>query len=111
MYAGPHPAGGPELGDLLKELVVHVPEEAQPRGEGVDVEAALQRLLDVAHAVGEGEGQLLRGGRAGFADVVAADADGVPLRHMLGAVLDRVDDELDTGAAADKRIRSERETP
>src|SRR3989454_5934169 len=30
----------------------------------------------------EREGQFLHGRRAGFADVIAADADGVPLRNM-----------------------------
>ena len=75
---GPHAAGGAELGDLLEKLVVDIPEEAEARGEGVDIEAALERFLDVAHAVGDGEGELLRGGGAGLADVVAADGDGVP---------------------------------
>ena len=50
--------------------------------------------LDVLHAVAQGEGEFLRRGRAGFADVVAGDRDAVPSRHVLRLELDRVDDEL-----------------
>ena len=70
---GPEHAGRPVLGDLLEQVVVGVEEEAQPRGEVVDSHAAGQALVDVVEAVGQGEGQLLHGGRAGLADVVAAD--------------------------------------
>ena len=35
---GPDAARGPELGDLLEEVVVGGEEEREPRGEGVDVE-------------------------------------------------------------------------
>ena len=38
-----------------------------------------KRRIDVGEPVGQGEGQFLRGGGAGLADVIAADADGVPL--------------------------------
>ena len=46
----------------------------QPGREHVDVQPAGQAELDVAEAVGQRERQLLRGGRAGLADVVAGDA-------------------------------------
>ena len=45
-------------------------------------EPAAQRRLDVGEAVGEGEGELLRGRRPGLADVVAGDRDRVPSRHL-----------------------------
>ena len=48
----------------------------------VRVEAAGEALLDVVAAVGEGEGEFLRGGGAGFADVVAADRDRMSERHL-----------------------------
>ena len=78
--ARPDPAGGAQLRDLLEEVDLRVEEEGQPRGERVDVEAALDRLLDVGEAVLERERELLRRGRAGLADVVAGDRDGVPAR-------------------------------
>ena len=56
-------------------------------------QAALQGRLDVGHAVGDREGELLDGRRAGLADVVAADRDRVPARQLARAELDRVDDE------------------
>jgi hypothetical protein len=69
---------------------VGVEEEAEPRRERVDRQAGLQRQLDVGEAVGERERQLLGGGRAGLADVVAGDRDRVPARHLGGGELDRV---------------------
>ena len=83
-------AGGAELGDLLEEIVVHVPEEAEARREVVHRHAALDAFLDVSESVGEREGQLLHRRRSHFADVVAADRDGIPARHVLRRVLDHV---------------------
>nr|WP_297805735.1 hypothetical protein [Tepidiforma sp.] len=84
--AGPEAAGGAELGDFLEEVVVAGEEEAEAAGEVVDVEAGADGRLDVGDAVGEGEGDLLGGGAAGLAHVVAGDGDGVPLRHVVSAV-------------------------
>ena len=62
----------------------------QARREVVDVEPALERRLDVAEAVGQGEGQLLHRRRARLADVIAGDRHRVEARHVLGAELDHV---------------------
>ena len=62
--AGPDPARGAVLGDLLEEVDLRVEEERQPGGEVVDVEAARDRVLDVGEAVLERERELLGGGRA-----------------------------------------------
>ena len=91
--ARPDAARGAQLGDLLEEVVVDVPEERQPRREVVDVEPARDAALDVGEAVGERERQLLRGRRSGLANVVAGDRDRVPLRRVLGAPLEAVDDQ------------------
>ena len=88
--ARPDAARGAVLGDLLEEVDLRVEEEAQPRRELVDVDAALDGLLDVGEAVLERERELLRGGRAGLADVVAGDRHRVPARHLLRAPLDQV---------------------
>jgi hypothetical protein len=82
---------------------VAVEEEAQSRGELVDVETGCHRRLDVREAVRQREGQLLRGGAARLADVVAADRDRVPSGHVLGA------EEDDIGDQAHRRLHREDE--
>ena len=91
--ARPDAARGAVLRDLLEEVEVRVEEEGEARREVVDVEPALDGRLDVREAVGEREGELLRGRRAGLADVVAGDRDRVEERHLARAELDHVDDE------------------
>ena len=82
---GPEAAGRPEFGHLFQEIRVGVEEEGEPRPEFIHLHARLDGRLDVGDAVGQGEGDLLHRGGAGLPDVVAADADGVPLGHFLGA--------------------------
>ena len=94
----PQPAGCPELGDLLKEIDMAVKEECDARGEIVDFQAAVEAGLDVGHAIGEREGDFLGGGAARFAHVIAADADGVPVRHFFGAERDDVRSQAKRGA-------------
>jgi len=53
------PAGGAELRHLLEDGVVRVEEEGELRGELVDVEPAIEAVLDVREPVGEGEGEFL----------------------------------------------------
>ena len=79
----PDTPSGTKLGDLLEEVVVRVPEEAQARCEGIDRHARGDRRVHVGDAVGNREGDLLHGGAARFADVIARDADGVPLGDVL----------------------------
>ena len=89
----PDPARCAVLRDLLEEVEVRVEEEGEPRRERVDVEPALEARLHEREAVGEREGELLRGVRAGLADVVPGDRDRVHERQPLRAPLDHVHDE------------------
>ena len=89
----PHAAARTELGDLFEEVVVPVPEEAEPWCKVVDVKARVDCCLHVGNRVGEREGDLLHGRRTGLANVVAGDRDRVPARHALGAVLEDVGDD------------------
>ena len=100
--------GGAELGDFLEQVVVRVEEEGDLRSEVIDEQAGLQGGLHVGDGIGEREGDFLHGGGAGFADVIAADRDGVPTGDLLRAVLEDVGDEAhggrgrkDVGAAGD----------
>jgi len=88
--AGPDAAGGAVLGDLLEKVIVRVEEEGQPRGEEVHVHAAVDAPAHVFQPVSEREGQLLGGGGARLADVIAADRDRVPLRDGRRTVFHRV---------------------
>ena len=53
--------------------------------------------MDVGDAVGESESDFLDGGRAGFANVVAGDGDGVPLGEMVAAPGENVGDDAHGG--------------
>ena len=83
--ARPHAARGAELGDLFEEVVVRVEEEGQARCELIHRQTGFNGSACVGATVTESEGQLLRGARACFTDVIAADRDGVPLRNFLRA--------------------------
>ena len=47
-------------------------------------------MIDIGQTVGQRKGQLLHSSRARLADMVAADADGVPARHVARAELDGI---------------------
>ncbi|GBD11865.1 hypothetical protein HRbin23_01545 [bacterium HR23] len=86
-----------ELGDLLKKIVVHIEEETQTRSEVVYLEAPLQALLHIGETVGQGEGQFLHGGGASLPNVITADANGVPARHILRGELNGVHHQTQRG--------------
>src|SRR5262249_15732120 len=94
---GPDFARRAILRDLLEEVAVRVEEEAEPRRELVDIEAALQRPVHGLVAAGQRERQLLHGRWPGFADMIAADRYGVELQRMTSAVFDRVRDQPHRG--------------
>jgi len=81
---------GSIFGDLLEEVDVCVEEEGQARRKLVHVEAALDTSLHVGETVGERERQLLRRGAAGLANVISADRDRIPARHVARAELDNI---------------------
>ena len=89
----PDTPGGAELGDLFQKVVVAVEKVRETGRKGINVQPALQRPAHVLHPVGQRKGQFLRRRRAGLADVVARDGDGVPLGQVLGAKLDGVGDQ------------------
>ena len=76
-------AGGAILGDFLEKVGVRVEEEAEARHEFVDREAPLESPIDVFEAVAKSEREFLKGRGAGFADVIAADGNGIELGRVL----------------------------
>src|SRR5437868_2780270 len=89
---GPDTSRRAELGDLLEEIVVNVPEERQTRRERIDVQAACNSALHVGESVGKCKRELLRRRCTRFSDVVAADRDRVPPRHVLRGPLEAIYD-------------------
>src|SRR4029077_16209627 len=75
----PYAARGAVLGDFFEEVAVSVEEERKLRTESVEIHSATERVLDVFHAVAQGEGEFLNGGRAGLANVVTADGNRIEL--------------------------------
>src|SRR5258708_40277288 len=49
--------------------------------------------MDIGKAIGEGECEFLDGGCSRLANVIAADADGIPARHVARAKLDGIGDQ------------------
>ena len=96
---GPHPAGGPELGHLLEDVVVAVEEEGQARRELVDGQPGVEGGLHVGDPVGQRERHLLHGRAALLAEVIAADRDRVPAGDPLAAVGEQV------GGQAQRAVR------
>ena len=94
---GPDAPSRPELGDLLEEVVVDVPEEGETGREGIHVQAAADPLLHVREPVLEGEGELLRRGRPRLPYVVAGDGDRVEAGRVLARPLEGVGDDLQRG--------------
>ena len=90
---GPQQPGRAHLRDLHEDVHADGPEEAQPRGERVDVEAGIEACPQVLDAVRQRVRELEIGGRAGFLDVVAGDRDRVELRHPRGRVAEDVADD------------------
>src|SRR5467141_4848047 len=96
-FTSPEPAGGPELGDLFKQVVVDVEKERELRGEAVYGKSGFYGRLDVGQPAIEGKGQFLHRGRSGLANVIAADADRMPFGNLFRAVCDGVGDEAHRG--------------
>ena len=79
-----------KLRDFLEQVVVAGEEKRQPRCELVDREPRRDGALHVLDRVCERERQLLHGGCARLADVVAADGNGIPVWHLRRAEAERL---------------------
>src|SRR5262245_51600875 len=79
---------------LLEQIIVRIKEEGKTWREIVYIQSVAPRPLDVFDAVVESEGQFLQRGRSGFANVISADGNGVPLREMFAAEFECIDDEF-----------------
>src|SRR5258708_35994588 len=86
----PHPPGRAELGHLFKQVIVTVKEKGELTRKCIDVQTSIYGSLDIANGIGKGESHLLHSRRPSFTNVIAANADSVPARQMLGTLAERV---------------------
>ena len=75
----PHTPRGAELCHLFKKLIVGVEEESELRRKIIHVESSVYRRLYILNTIRQCKGNFLHGGAARFTDVIARDADRVPL--------------------------------
>src|SRR5438132_5942471 len=92
-YPSPDSPGGPELRDLLQEVVPAGKEEGELWSELVYLEPSFKSGPYVFDRVCKTESQFLNRVRARLANMVAADADRVPAGHFVRAVFNEIDRE------------------
>ena len=63
----------------------------------IHIQAAFPEQLDVGKSVRESVSRLLHGRGARFGNVVAADRDRIPTRHVRGSELDHVSEKAHRG--------------
>src|SRR2546423_14783174 len=78
----PQSSGRPEFGDLLKELVMRIEKERNLRCKVVYVQPGLDCRLHISDPVRQCKRDLLRCCATCLPNMVAADADRVPARHI-----------------------------
>ena len=71
------------LGNLHEVVHANSPEEGEPRGEGVDAHACIHACAEIFQTVRKGVGQLNVRSGTGLLHVVAGNAYGVELGHIL----------------------------
>src|SRR5687768_1905850 len=91
-HLGPDAPGRAELRYLFKEIIMRIEEEAQSRCELIYIEACFKAGLYILDAITQRKCQFLHGGRSRFANVIARDRDGIPLRHLFAAECEYIGD-------------------
>src|SRR6185437_537789 len=80
------------LCNLLEEIVVGVEEETEARREVVDGEPSFECPVHILQTIPQSEREFLERGGPGFADMVAADRNGVEARGLFCSEFDGVGD-------------------
>src|SRR5881409_3921346 len=82
--ASPETTRGAILGNLFQQIIVRIEEERKSRRKVVYFQTGLHGRFDISNSISERECHLLDRGRAGFANVIAADRNRVPVGHLVG---------------------------
>src|SRR5260370_42301729 len=80
--SGPQSPSCTKFSNFLKEVIMHIEEEREAWGKFIDLQATYQCSIYIGQTISDGKGQFLHSGRSGLANMVAADTDGIPARHM-----------------------------
>ena len=80
---GPNTSCRTKLGYLFEEIIVAVEEETEPRGEGIYIQTTLHSRPNIRESIRQRESKLLLSRRPRLSNMIAADADSIPQRHML----------------------------
>src|SRR5262245_54179608 len=95
--ARPKTARGAIFGDFFEEVVMSVEEERKSGSEIVYVQSRFNSRLHIGQPIVQSERQLLNRGGSGFADMIAADADGMVAWRRFDAEANDVVDDLERG--------------
>src|SRR5690242_15377482 len=83
----PHATCGTKFGNLFKQVVMTIKKEGKLTGKGIDIESSIECSLHIANGIGKCKSYLLHCRGPSLANVIATDANGVPARQMLGAIV------------------------
>ncbi len=86
----PHPAGRPELRDLLKHIVMRIEKERQTRRELINHKTSIQSGLHIRDPRTQRERNLLHRRAALLPEVIPRDRDRVPQRNVLPAIREQI---------------------
>ena len=100
----PQTPTGAELGNLLKEVIMHIKEEGQARRKFIDLEPAFKSCFDIGQTIGKRKGQLLHSRSPSLAYMVAANTDRVPPGHIARAELDCIDHQAHRWLRREKKL-------
>ena len=75
-----------------------IEEKRKAFAEYIDIQSFFDGAFHIGFAVGQGKCQFLHGSTAGFADVITANANGIPFGKFLAAPLKNIGDDAHTRA-------------
>src|SRR5208283_621892 len=67
-----------------------IEKEREPRPKYVHFQAMIPEIIDISETIRQSVGRLLNWSRAGFRDVVSADRDRIPTRHLSTTITNHV---------------------
>src|SRR5207237_4769160 len=76
-----------------KQVIMTVEEEGELPCKFINVQSSIDGSLDITNGIGECKGYFLHCCRACLTNMIATDADGVPLGQVFGAIAKQIGDD------------------